>query len=94
MIELGSGDGGKTKILIENILYNQTNLHYYPIDISKGAVENLVENLSLKFLNTSLKVTGLVADYFDGLKKLTNQKHYQNLVLFLGITLNNMDLNP
>ena len=92
IIELGSGDGEKTKILIENILNNKIDFHYYPIDISKGAIENLVNNLNLKFANTSLKVTGLVADYFDGLKNITIRENHRNLVLFLGITLNNMDL--
>ena len=51
IIELGCGDGGKTKILIENIINNQIDLHYYPIDISNGAIINLVKNLKLKYIN-------------------------------------------
>jgi len=91
IIELGSGDGEKTKILIENILNNQTDFHYYPIDISKGAIKNLVNNFKFNFANTSLKVTGLVADYFEELENITTRESHRNLVLFLGITLNNMD---
>ena len=41
--------------------------------------------------NTSLKVTGLTGDYFDGLEAVT--QNVQNLVLFLGVSLNNMDLD-
>ena len=78
-------------ILIENILNNKIDFHYYPIDISKGAIEDLVNNLNFKFATTSLKVTGLVADYFDGLKNITTRENHRNLVLFLGVTLNNMD---
>jgi uncharacterized SAM-dependent methyltransferase len=42
------------------------------------------------YYNTSLKVTGLIGDYFDGLDALKNNG--KNLVLFLGVSLNNMDL--
>ena len=91
LADLGSGDGSKTQILIKNILNRQTDFHYYPIDISEGAIRNLVKTFQSRFKNTTLQVTGLVADYLDGLKKITSQTNYRNLVLFLGVTLNNMD---
>lgn len=90
LIELGSGDGGKTKLLIQNILKRKINLHYYPIDISEGAIQNLVATLKSKYSNSTLKVNGLVGDYFTGLTNLTKNKSYRNIVLFLGLTLNNM----
>ena len=90
LIELGSGDGDKTQILIQSILRNKINLNYYPIDISEGAIRRLVNTLKLKYSNTTLKVNGLVGDYFGGLKNLTNDQSHKNLVLFLGITLNNL----
>jgi L-histidine Nalpha-methyltransferase len=90
LIELGSGDGGKTQILIENIVNKKINLQYFPIDISEGAIVSLVGELKSKYENTTLKVNGLVSDYFVGLKNLTKNKNYRNLVLFLGVTLNNM----
>ena len=90
LIELGSGDGGKTQILIENIVSRRMDLHYYPIDISEGAIRNLVATLKSKYSSTSLRVNGFVADYFIGLENLTKNKNYRNLVLFLGVTLNNM----
>ena len=90
LIELGSGDGGKTQILIENIVNKKMNLQYYPIDISEGAIRDLVATLKSKYANTTLKVNGLVGDYFIGLKNLTKNQSCRNLVLFLGVTLNNM----
>ena len=90
LIELGSGDGGKTQILIQNILSKKINLDYYPIDISEGAIRALVETLKSKYVNTTLKVNGLVGDYFEGLKNLNNNQSHRNIVLFLGVTLNNM----
>ena len=90
LIELGSGDGGKTQLLIKDIIKNRIDLTYYPIDISEGAIRHLVETLKLKYKNTAIKVNGLVGDYFVGLKHLTRKTDHRNLVLFLGVTLNNM----
>jgi len=90
LIELGSGDGGKTQLLIENIVNNKIDLQYHPIDISEGAIRDLVSTLKSKYLNTTLKVNGLVGDYFVGLKNLTKKPNHRNMVLFLGVTLNNM----
>ena len=91
LIELGSGDGCKTRILIEHFLDQKLNFHYFPIDISNGAVTNLVRSLEDDHSDTALKVTGLTGDYFEGLKTITQDDSKQNLVLFLGVTLNNMD---
>jgi L-histidine Nalpha-methyltransferase len=90
LIELGSGDGGKTQLFIKDIIKNKIDLTYYPIDISEGAIRSLVETLKSKYKNTTLKVNGLVGDYFVGLKNLTKKTDNRNLVLFLGVTLNNM----
>ncbi len=89
LIELGSGDGCKTRILIEHLLNEKLNFHYFPIDISNGAVTNLVRSLEDSHPDTCLKVTGLTGDYFDGLEAIS--RNGQNLVLFLGVSLNNMD---
>ena len=91
LIELGAGDGCKTKILIEHFLNKKLNFHYFPIDISNGAITNLVRSLENNHSGTSLQVTGLTGDYFEGLKTITQNDSKQNLVLFLGVTLNNMD---
>jgi L-histidine Nalpha-methyltransferase len=91
LIELGSGDGCKTRILIEHFLNKHHVCHYFPIDISSGAVTNLVQSLEADQKGTSLNVTGLIGDYFDGLNFINQEGSKQNLVLFLGVTLNNMD---
>jgi L-histidine Nalpha-methyltransferase len=91
LIELGSGDGCKTRILIEYLLNEKFGFHYFPIDISSGAVTNLVRSLEVDEKNSLLKVTGLIGDYFDGLSSVIQEGSKQNLVLFLGVTLNNMD---
>ena len=49
LIELGSGDGGKTQLLIESIVNKKIDLQYYPIDISEGAIRDLVSTLKSKY---------------------------------------------
>ncbi len=91
LIELGSGDGCKTRILIEHLLDRKFSFHYFPVDISSGAVKNLVRLLQIDHQNTPLKVTGLIGDYFAGLTTIVQDSPKKNLVLFLGVTLNNME---
>jgi L-histidine N-alpha-methyltransferase len=91
LIELGSGDGCKTQILIKHLLNENLDFHYFPIDISSGAVTNLVRSLEDSYYKTSLKVTGLIGDYFDGLDVV--KPDGKSLVLLLGVSLNNMDLS-
>ena len=90
LIELGSGDGCKTRILIEHLLTRELNFHYFPIDISQGAVKNLIESLKDNHRGAHIEVTGLIGDYFEGLKTIIQDGTKQNLILFLGVTLNNM----
>ena len=49
LIELGAGDGLKTKILLSFLLQQKVDFKYIPIDISKKAVVNLVNDLKNRF---------------------------------------------
>ncbi len=92
LIELGSGDGEKTMVLIRQLLEDGVELQYTPLDISEGAIDNLVKTLNQNFKSSSLNVTGLVADYFEGLASISKNNKAKKMVLFLGVTLNNMDI--
>src|SRR5690606_29009082 len=46
LIELGAGDGKKTKVLLRYMAENNFNFVYKPIDISENAVEMLSTNLA------------------------------------------------
>ena len=91
LIELGAGDGGKTLILLEQFLKSGMKIHYAPIDISEGAIKQLVDTLESKFRGTPIEVTGLAADYFQGVDALVRDQSKRNLVLFLGSTIGNQD---
>jgi len=92
VIELGAGDGGKTRILLEHFIQSQLTFEYVPIDISEGAIKNLVASLESQFPQSAMSVTGLAADYFDGLRAISEHHHVRNMVLFLGSTIGNMEL--
>lgn len=89
LVELGSGDGHKTRILIEHFLDRDLDFRYVPIDISRSAMEELLADLGKEY--PSLQVEGLVSDYFTGLKWLTNRHKRKNLVLFLGSNIGNFN---
>jgi dimethylhistidine N-methyltransferase len=92
IIELGSGDARKSKILLDYLVKNKNKFHYSPLDISSGAIKNLVASLASKYEGTSLTVTGVVAYYFQGLEWLLKKYSGKKIVFFLGSTIGNYDL--
>jgi len=92
IIDLGSGDARKSQVLLEHLVKSDLQIHYIPIDISAGAVRNLVASLESKFQNTSLAVTGIAAEYFEGLQAVPREQFKRNFVFFLGSTIGNQDL--
>jgi dimethylhistidine N-methyltransferase len=94
MVELGSGDARKTRLLVDALLARQGQLDYMPIDISRSALEAGSQELLSTYPN--LRVTALVADYGEGLRAIREQDPQRNghargtLVLFLGSTIGNL----
>ena len=89
LVELGAGDGQKTRILIDHFLHRRLSFTYVPVDISEGAMQTLTTTLSREF--PQLDADGVVAEYFDGLKWLSAQTDHRKLVLFLGSNIGNFN---
>ncbi len=89
LVELGAGDGRKTAVLLKNFCDRGYDFQYVPIDISEGAISGLVERLATEM--PTLKVEGVVADYFDGLRWVSQMDDRLNLVLFLGGNIGNFE---
>jgi len=87
LIELGSGDGLKTKILLKYMIDNSVSFHYIPVDISQKANNELVNSLNreLPLLNVHAK-TG---DYFQEVKKMNGYSGLRRVILFLGSNIGN-----
>lgn len=66
LIELGSGEGLKTKILLKYFTENAVDFQYIPIDISQKANDELASSLRNELPN--LKVSSKTGDYFQQLK--------------------------
>jgi dimethylhistidine N-methyltransferase len=89
LVELGAGDGRKTKVLLEHFLDEELDFRYVPIDICEAAVKDLVGNLKQCWAH--LSSVGLTAEYFEGLRWLSERKEQRNLVLFLGSNIGNFN---
>ena len=92
LLELGSGDGRKTRLLIEALVVRQGGLEYLPIDVSHSAVEQSAERLLHVF--PELTVTAFVADFQAALRAVRGERvppGVRTLALFLGSTIGNLD---
>jgi dimethylhistidine N-methyltransferase len=90
LIELGAGDGRKTKILLEEFINQKLDFEYVPVDISESAVANLSENLAKDF--PDLVTNGLVGEYMSSLEWLKNNSNRKNVILFLGSNIGNFSM--
>jgi L-histidine Nalpha-methyltransferase len=91
ILELGAGDGRKSLILLECLLEGELSIEYMPLDISSGAMEDLLRFIGERLSCSNLKITGLVAEYFDVLQWLNRQNGRRNVALFLGSSIGNFD---
>jgi L-histidine Nalpha-methyltransferase len=91
LVDLGAGDGRKTRVLLEHFEAAGADFRYVPIDISEGAMRALVG--SLRESLPTLRVEGLVSEYFEGISWLAEQApERRNLVLFLGSNIGNFSM--
>jgi len=86
LLELGAGDGLKTKLLLRALLQADADFTYAPVDISTGAMAGLVHTLSQEL--PALRVAPVVADYATALAELKNRPG-NKAVLFLGSNIGN-----
>ena len=89
LVELGAGDGKKAKILLEEMKVESIDFNFNPIDISQSAIKDLT--LDLKKEIPGIDVEGIVSEYFNGLKWLSNLGQRVKVVLFLGSNIGNFD---
>jgi len=87
LIELGAGDGTKTKELLNALLNGGFDFEYLPIDISLSALASLESDLEQEFPN--LKVRKKHGDYFGVLETL-KENHHPKVILFLGSNIGNL----
>jgi L-histidine Nalpha-methyltransferase len=87
LVELGSGDGLKTKVLLQHLSGKKIDFQYVPVDISEKANNELAESLNSEL--PGLQIKPRTGDYFVQLKKLNGYAGKQKVILFLGSNIGN-----
>ncbi|HLW20848.1 MAG TPA: L-histidine N(alpha)-methyltransferase [Cyclobacteriaceae bacterium] len=87
LIEMGAGDGLKTRILLRHLYQNQIPFTYYPIDISDNVLNQLQATLKEEF--PGLPVKAIQGTYHEALEARAWDKQHPSLMLFLGSNMGN-----
>ncbi len=94
LVELGSGDSRKTRLLIEALIARQGALEYLPIDIDATVLESTGRGLLTDF--PTLTVNAICTEFSDAataLHAFPPAPGVRRAVLFLGSTIGNLDEN-
>ncbi len=91
LIELGAGDGKKTKILLRHLMKEKINFKYLPVDISQNVLEQLTDSLLTEI--PDIPVEPQQGMYAEVLGKLADFKSRKKVILFLGSNLGNLPVD-
>ncbi len=89
LIELGAGNGEKTKLLLRELSKRHLSYKYFPIDISREAINKISQTLTEELPEVSFE--GIKAEYFRGLKSIRKKTNKTSFVLFLGSNIGNFN---
>lgn len=90
LVELGPGDGTKTKLLINQFMRDALDFTYFPIELSQNFLEQIVHEFGNDF--PQLEINALHANYINGLEWISQNSSLPKLILFLGSSVANLDL--
>lgn len=89
LVEFGSGNAAKTRLLMECFLQGRSRLRYVPIDICRTVLEE--SSLDLLRSYPRLEVVAVAAEYQEGLRYLYAEAGASRLVLWLGSNIGNFE---
>ena len=89
LVDLGAGDGAKTRILLDHFHRRGALRSYIPVDISGDALSRMAHAFRQEF--PGLNVQPLVDDYLPALDRLSGVTTGPKLILFLGSTIGNFE---
>lgn len=88
LIELGAGDGKKTKVLLRHFEEKNYDYKYLPVDISKNVLEQLSESLEKEI--PAVEVEPQQGTYAEVLSRLADYRERKKVILFLGSNIGNL----
>ncbi len=95
MVEFGSGNSIKTRIILEQFVSQDIAVSYFPIDISHSALVSSVRKLSSEFNN--LNIIGVSCEYLEGIKRICSLMNSstsmppKKVMFFLGSSIGNFE---
>ncbi len=91
VVDLGAGDGHKTRVLLEQLRGRSPAVAYAPVDLSWGALDEAVSRVRLEL--PGIEVLPLRTEYGEGLRRLSRvrARDEAKLVLFLGSSIGNFE---
>jgi L-histidine N-alpha-methyltransferase len=89
LVEFGSGNSTKTRLLIEALLHEHGSLSYCPVDISPSVLE--ASALQLLDDYKRLEIRAIAGEYQDGLRRIRRDTQRPKLILWLGSSIGNLD---
>lgn len=87
LIELGPGDGLKSKVLLKELQQRSSHFRYVPIDISRHAIGHLVGMLREDIPDLPIKEQ--TGDYFQIMHEMIQGNGTRKVILFLGSNIGN-----
>tara|TARA_R110002051_G_scaffold88673_4_gene156288 strand:- start:27756 stop:28724 length:969 start_codon:yes stop_codon:yes gene_type:complete len=91
LIELGAGDGKKTKVLLKELVDQQKDFAYLPIDISQNVLNELNTSVNKEIPEVNIKPQQ--GSYFDVLGQLAQYNSRKKVIMVLGSNIGNL-LHP
>ena len=88
LIELGAGDGKKTKLLLMEMLRKNFDFEYQPVDISQNVLDELSASLESEF--PGIRVNPQQGTYFKTLEKLADYNKRKKVIVVLGSNIGNL----
>ena len=88
LIELGAGDGKKTKVILKELVDKDFQFNYLPVDISQHVLDELESSLKKEIPQVKVKVQQ--GTYFKTLEKLSEYNTRKKVILVLGSNIGNL----
>ncbi len=88
LIELGAGDGKKTKLLLRELVAQKISFNYMPVDISENVLLELEASLKNEIPEVDVKIQQ--GTYFKTLEKLADYNTRKKVIMMLGSNIGNL----
>lgn len=88
VIELGAGDGKKTKVLLRHFIEKGFSFKYLPVDISNNVLLQLSKSLKKEI--PGVTVEPQQGMYREVLQRLSDYRERKKVILFLGSNIGNL----